>query len=197
MDDQAGGLRERKKRRTQDAILDAAFRLFERRGYDAVSVEEIAAAAEVAPRTFYRYFPTKEEVVFCSRDALAAVERALAEQRPGEGDARYVARAMAAVLGARSPERTGRMYRLIGTTPTLQARVFQFVWGSQELFVEALLSRGPRTAEAEFRAHIVAQGVANLVRVVYLHWIKSGQRGQLWKQCEKAMAVLREALGPD
>jgi AcrR family transcriptional regulator len=64
MDNQPVTLRERKQQRTRDAIVEAAFELFEERGFDRVTVTDIAERAEVGRATFFRYFGDKQEVVF-------------------------------------------------------------------------------------------------------------------------------------
>ena len=87
------GLRERNKQRRQDAVVRAAYRLFAERGYDATTVADIAAAAEVAPRTVAMYFPSKQDIAL-SRFGEAADEltRALRERDPGETVPQVLAR---------------------------------------------------------------------------------------------------------
>lgn len=80
----AAGLRERKKQRTRRLLADVALDLFETRGFDNTTVDDIASAAEVSPRTFFRYFAAKDEAVF---ERAADVEqhfRALLASRPAD-----------------------------------------------------------------------------------------------------------------
>jgi AcrR family transcriptional regulator len=80
-----GGLRERKKQRTREQIIEAAMGLFAERGYHATTIADIATAAEVAPRTFFSYFPSKEAVVFHNVDRdLDGLAAALRDRPPGE-----------------------------------------------------------------------------------------------------------------
>jgi AcrR family transcriptional regulator len=78
------GLRERKKQQTREAIHRAAMRLFAERGFEATTIADIAAAADIAPRTFFSYFASKEEAVFPKFEmAFADFDRAMSERPEG------------------------------------------------------------------------------------------------------------------
>jgi AcrR family transcriptional regulator len=185
-----------------DAIIDAALALFEARGYDAVSVAEIAAAAEVSPRTFYRYFPAKEDVLVLDPETGTAVRAALAQDRPGETDVDFVARTLIGAMTARRPERARRGYHLIQTTPALQARIYQLAWRDQEGIVQALLARGTArlpgrgtpAPDAELRARVITVAVSDAIRTGVGAWVQAGQRGPADKWCQHSLAMLREAM---
>jgi AcrR family transcriptional regulator len=118
------GLRERKKLATRDALVAAAIRIFTRRGFDAVTIDEIAAAANVSPRTFFRYFAAKEQVVLHDvdvyKDAFAAVLRAPRARESPWATARRAALAVAREIAARKGDLRPRLL-LVPTSPLLIA----------------------------------------------------------------------------
>lgn len=76
------GLRERKKRRTREAIAQAAADLFHERGFDAVTVDDVARAADVSRQTVFNYFPTKEQMLFDRDEEVGAALISLVSGRP-------------------------------------------------------------------------------------------------------------------
>jgi AcrR family transcriptional regulator len=107
-------LRELKRRRTREAIVDAAVRLIERDGYEQTTIADIAAAAEIGTRTFFGYFATKEEVLFPESDLrVRAAVREIEARGPGDGPAEVLLRALRRI-GDDSDDLTGRLAALVG-----------------------------------------------------------------------------------
>lgn len=118
-------LRDRKQQRTRQAVVDAAVRLFAERGYAAVTVADIAAAADVAPRTFFRLFGSKDDVVFAGDDEVLAVLADAADAAPADAAPLTVMRGVCVRFADWAEERRGELVTreaLIAVTPTLAAR---------------------------------------------------------------------------
>jgi AcrR family transcriptional regulator len=121
------GLRERKKQRTREAILEAALSLFADRGFDAVSVAEIADAADVSDRTVFNYFPTKEHLVFDRMEGFeVALLEAIHERGPRESVLaafrRFVVTSSVRLQAKEASEVVATAARMITASPALQAR---------------------------------------------------------------------------
>jgi AcrR family transcriptional regulator len=148
--DQAqSGLRERKKAKTRTAIQAAALHLIERQGYHATTVEQIAERAEVSQSTFFRYFPTKEDVVLHDRyDPLLLADF---QAQPAELDPiaalRRTLRAVFGSLPADERAREQQRAMLIIAVPELRARAFDQLASTLKPFAEAVAERTGRSAD--------------------------------------------------
>lgn len=128
-------LRERKRERTRQAIVDAAVDLFERHGYEGTKIADIAEAAEIGTRTFFSYFASKEELLFPESDArVAAAVSAIGARKPGDRPADLLVRALRDVnehsTEMASPTALLRM-RLMQTVPAVRGRGLQIQLDAQ------------------------------------------------------------------
>jgi len=146
------GIRERKKVRTREALIEAAADLCLRRGYDNTTVEQIAAAADVSTRTFSRYFPTKGAVIVAIVDDIdVSVAAALSEQPDDITEYEALLRAHLAVFGA----------ELNYVTPVFRrmAAMIQIVNGSESMRASALAQKDGISNNAALEAMARRMGV--------------------------------------
>jgi AcrR family transcriptional regulator len=140
-------LRDRKRARIRQALIDAAIELFERHGYERTTVADIAAAAEIGTRTFFSYFASKEELLFPESDArVRATLESIASRRPDEGPAEVLLRALRTV-GDTSDDMTGRLaglrMLLIRTVPAVRGRALQLQLDAQREIARHLAAAFP------------------------------------------------------
>jgi AcrR family transcriptional regulator len=143
MTEETQGLRERKRQRTREAIIDAALRLFDERGFEHTTIADIAAEADIAPRTFFGYFPSKEDVVFHDFDDFSAgLRKRLLEREEGETSIDALRAWIAQILGAHrfEDDRARCRRRVIESTPGLKAHDRAVIGRFEELLGEAVAS---------------------------------------------------------
>lgn len=152
-------LRERKKRRAQEAIVDAAYALFAERGFADVTVTEIAERAEVGRTTFFRYFGDKREVLFVDEqnllDAVLAAPAPLS--CPTFREALEAARAAAALMCATVTadcERYRLHEKLVADNEELHDRSERKLLNLTEAMTRRLTAQGMAPPEASLAAHV-------------------------------------------
>jgi AcrR family transcriptional regulator len=190
-------LRERRTARTRDAIVAAALELFEERGFQGTTVDEIAARADIAPRTFFRYFPTKEAVLF----ARAADDRAKIATALGARPLReHPFVSLMTVLGAytqdtEEQENDIRLLQKISAErpevwayqrTVLETELVQMLAG----FVAGRLGVDPDT---DPRPRVWAALVMSTYRIAFRMWLDGGRKGRLGPVLDRALAAAVEA----
>lgn len=173
------GLRELKKARTRAQVLDAAARLFPERGFDRVTVEEICAAAEISPRTFFRYFHSKDELVFA--DIEERLDLLLGQLRAEPDDAEPLAVLERAVLALaqemeRRPDALAWAYQLLKDSPALAPTNLRVLRAWEDDLVEEV-SRRMRGAEdgpmpTLFGARLAVGEALAAVRIAAEAWVE-------------------------
>jgi AcrR family transcriptional regulator len=142
-------LQERKRRVTRDLIENAALDLFLERGYDETTVDEIAAAAGVSARTFFRYFAAKEDVLFADhRDEFESFLTSLREQPAGIPAPTRVRQALAATAHLDRARAQEARHRLIATVPAIRERMYRLSPDYENAIADDIRRTDPTTSEA-------------------------------------------------
>ncbi len=165
------GLRERKKARTRASLREHALRLFRDQGYAATTVEQIAAAAEVSPSTFFRYFPTKEDLVL-QDDMDTRLIEALEQQPPDLGAVAAVRAATKQVFAsytAADVDVLTETTRLTMTVPEVRARAMDEFARSIAVVAEAVARRAGRPAD-DLAVRTVAGAIIGVIMAITLPW---------------------------
>ncbi|RVX38348.1 TetR family transcriptional regulator [Nonomuraea polychroma] len=172
------GRRERKKQATRQALIAAAVRLFEERGYEQTTVAEIAEAADVSTRTFFLHFPAKEDVLLANTEVRVDLGlRAIERRRPGEAAAEVLAQAVEEmIVNAWSTDLPSGLAALraglVTSSPAVQARLLQRLLAAHAELAEALRQAYPQELDEVVAAALVgavigavgAAGLAGLRR---------------------------------
>jgi len=197
------GLRERKKRRTRDALLRAALDLFIAQGYEQTTVDEIVDAVEVSQRTFFRYFASKEDVAFGIQEMvesrfLTELRRRPSEEAPFEairGAVHHTWDGIGdAVEAIATVELHMRTYRMIESTPSLHAVHLRRCIDLENQIARLIAEREGLDVDEDPRPRVAVAAFCGVMRVT----------GQLWGQGRdtsvESLRVLTESyldqLGP-
>ena len=143
------GLRERKKAKTRAAIRQHALRLFREQGYDATTVEQIAEAAEVSHTTFFRYFPTKEDVVLQDDMELLWID-ALRAQPPGIPPVEALRASLHDAFASLSADDLAKIRETTGfalSVPAVRARILDELARTIQVLATAIAERAGRSPD--------------------------------------------------
>jgi len=193
-------------------LAAAAMELFATKGYEETTVDEIAAAAGVARRTFFRHFRSKEEAIFPDHDdtlerAKAVLDAAPAHENPLDTVCRGIKEVMR--MYAASPAVSVERYKLTRKVPTLREREIASVARYERLFTRYLLGYFDENAVAQregggdgddgldepLLAEVAASAVVTAHNHVLRRWLRAGGQGDVETQLDRAFATVRRTFG--
>lgn len=184
------GLRERKKLKTKEAIQRVALRLFEKQGYDETTIEEIAAAVEISPSTFFNYFPTKEAVV--QFDAYDPIVFEIVRQQPPGTSLDVMLRRMLEPLGEifrRDRDILITRARLVLEVPELQSRIWEEIERSQALMTAVLAERLGGDPN-DFELRVTVRVLIAAMWEAFVEWSRDPRRDFI-KIAERALDLVQ------
>lgn len=184
------GLRERKKQKTREAIQRVAMQLFVKNGYDETTIEEIAAAVEISPSTFFNYFATKEDVVML--DTYDPMTILMFKDRPPNeplsASFRHVLQGLAVILERDRELILARSHLMLGV-PALRSRIWDEMERTQEFLVPLLAERTGRNSD-DYDLRVTARAVLNAVFEATLEWVRRDGRDDLIALIERALNIV-------
>ncbi len=184
------GLRERKKQKTKASIQREALRLFKKRGYDETTIEDIAAAVEISPSTFFNYFPTKEDVVIYD-EYDPQVFAGLMEHVEGESLAQSIKRVIGTLGGVFESDRDDIYERakLSLEVPELRARIWEELEKARDLFARVLAGRTGRDP-SDFKIRVISMALVAAAFEASMEWVRQGGEGSMLDLFERAMETV-------
>lgn len=185
-------------------LAAAAMELFATKGYEATTVDEIAAAAGVARRTFFRHFRSKEEAIFPDHDdtlvrAEAVLNAAPAHEHPLDTVCRGIKEVMK--MYAARPDISVARYKLTREVPTLREAEIASVARYERLFTRYLLGHFDEHAHDDdanddpLLAEVAASAVVTAHNHVLRRWLRAGGQGDVEAQLDHAFAIVRKTFG--
>ncbi|MBQ0851646.1 TetR family transcriptional regulator [Streptomyces sp. NPDC057621] len=183
----------------RESLVAAAFHLFVERGYEQTTVDDIVALAGVGRRSFFRYFPSKEDVVFPDHEGcLARMTAFLGESGPAHEPVERVCDAARLVLRmyAENPAFSVQRYHLTRKVPGLRTYELSVVWRYERALAEYLRGRFSGRPDGTLRADVIAAAVVAAHNNGLRSWLRSDGRGDAGAEVDHALAHVQGVFGP-
>lgn len=185
-------LRERKKAKTRERLIAVAHKLFVRNGFESTTIDQIAKKAEVSRRTFFRYFPTKEAVVF--PDNIELLEQFTRFMKEDSGESAFH-RVQAACLHVASIYMSNRehlrsRYQVVKASPLLSVHDRQLDRDWEKSIVKIFRDEAPSDVETLRKAEILAGAIMGGIRATMERWFLEDCRSDLVERGEESFRIL-------
>jgi AcrR family transcriptional regulator len=195
---ETSNLRDRKKQRTRQTIERVALDLFEVHGYDGTTINQIAVAADIAPRTFFHYFPSKEDVVLA--DYATRLEQIVAALRASQTDQppwQALRSAFMSVAADYETEREHllRRFRIIQATPSVAARNLQIQATWEDTVAEAVSRWLDLDGVGDIRPRLIAGAALAAMRASLRHWLTDNGNSRLPDHMAYCFDLMATGLG--